>query len=156
MKKNITTIAPFLLFLFSILLLLLCRNAHAQPYAKSYWLNYAKSLNIKNGGLSVINAHGLFPDTAVNALTYNSQFFYSPTANKIYMHAIGNVLDISSPVYKSIDGVDTSFSNHPYEIDSIGVGYLYFRNHPNASIVDTMLVYLYDNNIATDLVAQTY
>lgn len=100
-------------------------------------------------------AHGIFPDTLANALTYNSQLFATMGSNKIFFHAIGNVLDVRSDIFKTVDGL-TWDATTPVRVDSIGVGYMYFRNHPDPGIVDTMLVYVYNNNAAANLPELTY
>ena len=122
-------------------------------FAQSHWLNYGNSVNTWKGTTGIKSTQLLFPDTLVHAFENNSHTFMPYVYagySKIEFHQLGNVLDVLSPAFSNANGV-TWNSNTSYMVDSMGVEYQYVRKHPDNTIVDTLIVYLYNNHTAADL-----
>ena len=126
---------------------------------ESHWLNYGYSREWINSGGDVNNpiATGantyLFPDSIVNVeygdgnggTTYGSPF----------IHNISNVLDVKSPTFQQADSV---YWNKfvPYTLDSVSLLYGYNRKHPDPTIVDTLIAYLFTNSTAANMVSNYF
>jgi hypothetical protein len=112
---------------------------------ESFWLNYGVTMdNFLGGGISELNANYLFPDSTVLGE------FGTGTYDYVWIHNIGNVLDVKSDNYAAIDGVNWNTMNS-YSVDSMAIVYIYERNIPNPNIVDTLIVYLLHNGTAANL-----
>jgi hypothetical protein len=116
--------------------------------SESFWLNYAEDVDTYNGSTAKSWIGTLFPDSTV--IVCNSNGCFRP-----WVHLIGNVLDVRSAVFSTVKSIKWNIYN-TYTVDSIGLGYSYQRHHPDPSIVDTLLVYLYSNATAANLPTYYY
>jgi hypothetical protein len=111
---------------------------------ESYWLNYGFTKDFINGGLS---------ETAITLLSTDSLLlgeFGIGNFDHIWLNNVGDVLDVFAQDFNTSDGIAWNSANS-YSVDSISVVYGYERNHPNASIVDTLIVQLFTNAVPADM-----
>lgn len=122
----------------------------ASRSAGSAWLNYASSIDQLNGGgpgmsgPADFNANYLFPDS----LGYGE--FGAGNFSSCWIHHIADVLDVKSGIFDAIDGV-TFTASDAYSVDSMSVIYGYTRNHSNTSIVDTLIITLFNNSVSANM-----
>jgi hypothetical protein len=124
---------------------------HAQnlntKVVKSRWYDYASAIDDMLGGIASVSGNNLFPDSTI-LVNYSSG--YSGT----WIHLLGNTLDPKSDWFN--DGTffpgELQINRHmPYTVDSVGLQFYYWRNHPDPSIVDTLIIEVFTNNVAGDL-----
>ena len=111
---------------------------------ESYWLNYGITMDNLNGGLGEVNANYLCTDSLMLGE------FGAGNYSAIWLHNIGDVLDVYADNFQMQDGIAWNNWNS-YTVDSMSILYLYERNHPNTSIVDTLVVELYTNATAANM-----
>ncbi|MBI3510624.1 MAG: T9SS type A sorting domain-containing protein [Bacteroidetes bacterium] len=122
-------------------------DPNVTPQNWSGWITYADAKdNDWGGGVSVLNANYLFPDS--NVLGNFGTWDY------VWIHSLGDVLDVASPslnnYYGPINGYAMSRTD-AYSIDSMEIVYSYARNYSNPGVVDTLIVYLYSNGTSANL-----
>ena len=93
--------------------------------------------------VSQLGANYLFPDSTVLG-EFGTSFDY------VWIHNIGDVLDVKSDNFAAIDGMNWLPQNS-YSVDSMSIVYIYERNIPNPNIVDTLIVYLLHNQTSANL-----
>jgi len=116
---------------------------------EEFWLGHAYSKNNSIGNKGKSYSYDLFSDSTVwtgNAI----DGYYRPD-----FHSFGNVLDPYADLFNVQDNVIWTKSTG-YTVDSIELGYSYKRKHPNAAIVDTLVVYLYSNAVTTNLATGSF
>lgn len=112
-----------------------------------FWLNYGSSIDQLNGGgpgltgPAILNANYLFPDS----LCYGE--FGTGNFAPIWIHHLGDVLDVKSYIFNAIDNV-TWDATTSYSLDSMSVLYSYTRVD---SVVDTLIVTLLTNAAAVNM-----
>jgi len=112
-----------------------------------YWLSYGVTMNTYNSGnMSVLHVNYLFPDS----LCFGT---FGTTNSGIWIHHIADVLDVKSPAFNVVDGVNWTTSD-PFSVDSISILYGYTRHDPDPNVVDTLIVTMFTNVPATNM--QTY
>ena len=110
------------------------------------WFNYGTESAILFGATSEYSSNYLFPDS----LGYIN---YSGGIAPVWIHHITELVDFDSPIFSlnpATNWVATS-SSSTFNIDSLSLFYAYTRNHPNPSVVDTLILTLYDNSTPTNL-----
>jgi hypothetical protein len=118
------------------------KSMAASTSQQSFWLNYGQLEDSLKGGVSVLNGNYLFPDSSV--LVSFGTAWGGP-----WIHCISNVLDVLNPDFRSIKGFNwNSFNN--FSVDSMSILYGYER-HSAPSIVDTLIVSLYNNSDPSNL-----
>jgi len=128
------------------------RTANPNPStqtAVSQWVTYADAKdNDWGGGVSELNGNYLFPDSTVlgNFGTYDY----------IWIHSIGDVFDPTAPTFANFYPGYSMTRSDAYSIDSAAFLYSYARNYSNPNVVDTVIVYLYNNNTASNLSANGF
>ncbi len=112
-----------------------------------FWLSYASSIDQLNGGgpgsvgPAQLNSNYLFPDS----LCYGE--FGAGNFAPVWIHHLGDILDVKSSVFNLIDGV-TWDATTTYSVDSIGMLYSYTRTE---NVTDTLIITLLTNNIAANM-----
>lgn len=120
---------------------------------ESFWVNYGEAKDVLNPGVASFGDTYLFPDSTVKAEFGDGSG--GTTLDYTWIHSVGNVLDVKSQVYK--DAYNMDWNKHvAYTVDSMSILYGYIRNHPDANIVDTLIVYLYSNSTASNLVTGSF
>ncbi len=110
----------------------------------SYWVSYALDYDALNGYYySVLSGNFLFPDS-------NVYVNFSDGAGGIiegtpFVHELGDVMDPLAFVFNYIDGVPFT-SATSYTVDSAAV-YMAYQRKTDASIVDTLVVYMYEGSV---------
>lgn len=121
-------------------------NPNVNPQAYSGWISYAESKdNDWGGGVSELNANYLFPDSTVLGE------FGAGNWSSVWIHSLGDVFDVASPSFPNFYAGYNLTRSDAYSIDSMAIVYLYDRQHPNANIVDTLVIYLYSNQSSGNL-----
>jgi len=119
------------------------QNAKA---TKSRWYNYAYAIDDILGGIASLSWNNLFPDSTI-LVNYSSGY------GGTWIHKLGNTLDPISDWFNDpgfFPG-ELYINNHmPYTVDSVGVHFYYWRNHPDPTIVDTLVIEVFSNNISSD------
>lgn len=125
--------------------------ANPTTQAFSGWISYADSKdNDWGGGVSELNANYLFPDSTVlgNYGTYDY----------VWIHNIGDVLDVAAPTFSNFYPGYNVTRTDAYSIDSMAIVYVYDRQlqATQPGVVDTLIVYLYNNSTAANLQANGF
>ncbi len=110
----------------------------------SRWYNYGFATENYLQSSNNFNANFLFPDSAIKVIYAGGDIVGGP-----WIHALGEVLDITSFYWNNTDtdlGELLLNSNSTFTLDSIEMVCVYNRNHPNTSIVDTLVVEVLVNN----------
>ncbi len=113
------------------------------------WLDYwfvEDSIAVINGYSSSNYSEYLFPDSSVLACNV--------TCGNPWIHLIGNVLDPNSADMQNILGYSWNNTN-PYSVDSLAINFFYERQS-GADVVDTLIAYLWDNAVASDIHVKAY
>jgi hypothetical protein len=113
----------------------------ADRTAATTWLSYALTMDSYNGGGStgpaVLNSNYLFPDSTVQGEFGTGNF------SSVWLHHIGDVLDVKSGYFNVVDGLDWTAAD-AYQVDSMSIVYAYMRN---LTEIDTLVVTLETNVI---------
>lgn len=121
------------------------RKHAAGERSETFWLNYASSIDLNNGGgaagPAVLNSNYLFLDSTVQGEFGTGNF------SSVWVHHLGDILDVKSYIFNVIDGVTWNATN-AYQVDSMSIVYGYTRN---VGVVDTLLVTLLTNSTASNL-----
>jgi len=118
--------------------------AKIDDFLVNIWVNYPLYRDSLNGKTATINANYLFPDSAKVAFSNTSGLQYKD----VEVHNIGNVLDMKpDEVFSLIWGYMNVSWCDEYTVDSIAIMYLYNRLIPDTSIVDTLIVTLYNDTL---------
>ncbi len=116
---------------------------------ESFWLNYGVSQDQLLGGgagstgPSKLNSNYLFPDSTAFGE------FGAGNFSSIWVHHLGDMLDVKSSVFNSIDGVTWTAAT-AYSVDSMSIVYGYSRNDANTAVVDTLVVTMFTNATSTN------
>jgi PKD repeat protein len=145
---NSNILSPTKKITFDKSLLLKNKNTFAKSstITNQGWFNYGTESAILFGATSDYSSNYLFPDS----LGYVD---FSGTIAPIWIHHIAELIDFDSPIFSlnpATSWVATS-SSSTFNIDSLSLFYAYTRNHPNSSIVDTLIITLYDNSTPSNL-----
>ncbi len=122
---------------------------------EEYWLNYGISMDQYLGGgagmtgPAVLNSNYLMPDSLCLGEFGTGNF--AP----VWLHHIGDILDVKSTVFNSIDGV-TWDGTTAFRLDSMSVNYAYTRNDINPLVVDTLVVTLLNNATSANMPGYYY
>jgi hypothetical protein len=119
-----------------------------QGRAESFWLNYATSMDeFQSGGTppgpAVLNSNYLFPDS----LCFGE--FGAGNFSGIWIHHLGDMLDVTSTVFGAIDGLTWTDAT-PYSVDSMAINYAYTRMDANPAVIDTLIVTMFTNATAAN------
>ena len=112
-----------------------------------FWLSYASSIDQLNGGgpgsvgPALLSSNYLFPDS----LCYGE--FGAGNFAPVWIHHLGDILDVKSAVFNLIDGV-TWDATTTYSVDSVSRLYSYTRTE---SVTDTLIITLLTNNIPANM-----
>lgn len=112
-----------------------------------FWLNYGISIDQVNGGgpglpgPATLTSNYLFPDS----LGYGE--FGVGNFAPIWIHHLGDVLDVKSAVFNQINNV-TWDATTTYSVDSMSILYSYTRTE---NVVDTLIITLLTNNVAANM-----
>lgn len=116
----------------------------------SDWYNWWVDYENFNGGFSYTRFFELYPDTFLKSLRYNSDFNIQEE-DWVRWCSIGQGFDPVDDAWEDVDLAELGRKSGFY-VDSAHVNYGYFRNNPDTSVVDTVLinVYLSQNNQLAD------
>jgi hypothetical protein len=120
--------------------------AKTSVVGNSGWFNYATAIESLTGSTSDLNSNYLFPDS----VGYGD---FGGTISSMWVHHLAELVDFKSVVF-SADPTTSWVAAAPtasFKIDSMSIVYAYVRNHPDPTIVDTLLVTVYNNNTASNL-----
>lgn len=111
------------------------------------WFNYGTAIEGLLGVTSELNSNYLFPDS----MGYGE--FGAGTFAPIWVHHLGELVDFRSIAFSQDPSTSwvAAAPTAPYKIDSMSIMYAYTRNHPNPNIVDTLVVTVFNNNVAANL-----
>lgn len=113
--------------------------------SETFWLNYGSSIDLNNGGGAAgpaeLNSNYLFVDSTVQGEFGTGNF------SSVWVHHLGDILDVKSYIFNVIDGVTWNATN-AYQVDSMSIVYAYTRN---VAVVDTLIVTLLSNSIGSNL-----
>jgi len=120
-----------------------CKNSTERTVQT--WLSYGLDVDGPNlnNGTAVFSGNYLFPDSNVNVNFTDA--YGNPVEGSPYIHMLADVLDPVSVVFNIADGVNMTTSTE-YDIDSAAV-YLAYDRHTDASIVDTLIIYLFEGAV---------
>jgi hypothetical protein len=111
--------------------------------AGSYWVNYGTVIDQVLGG-----GPGMVGPATININYMNQDSLmvgdFGGTYSAIWIHHLGDILDIKSPYYTQILGTAWDATT-TYSVDSASMVYLYQRN-PNITTDDTLIFTFYQNN----------
>lgn len=112
----------------------------------SSWFCSAIAFDNLLSNTSSFASYPFFPDTM-------GKFTFSNGNFSTFVHALGDVLDPKCIAF--LASPTTDFINNPapqaYSVDSVSIVYAYDRQHPNTNVVDTLIITIANNNIATNL-----
>ncbi len=126
---------------------------HNQLRNPSYWVSYALDYDALNGYyFSSLSGNFLFPDS-------NVYVNFSDGAGGIiegtpFVHELGDILDPLAFVFQYIDGVNFT-TETSYTVDSALI-YMAYQRTTDASIVDTLLVYMYEGAVGASNLPEYY
>lgn len=112
----------------------------------SGWFNYGTAVESLLSATSELNANYLFPDS----MGYGE--FGAGNFSGIWIHHLAEVADFRSIAYSTDPATNWVANGTPFTVDSMSIFYAYTRNHPNPNIVDTLVVTLFDNTTASNVV----
>lgn len=144
---NSTNPAPTQSFQFDLNNLKARKDNAGERTPGTFWLNYASSIDQYNGGgagstgPAELNSNYLFPDSTVQGEFGTGNF------SSVWIHHLGDILDVKSDMFTFIDGVDWGPTD-AYQVDSMAIVYAYTRN---VSVVDTLVVTLLTNTVASNM-----
>lgn len=121
--------------------------AKSSTFPNQGWFNYGAEVEFMYSATSQFFSGELFPDS-LGYITYGS----GGVGPSPYNH-IAELVDFKSQFFSvnpATSWVATSTSN-TFIIDSLSLYYLYTRNHPNTTIVDTLIITIYDNSTPGNL-----
>lgn len=120
----------------------------------SIWYDYSDACFITN--ISTFHANFIFPDTTV-VVTYDDGSGGTVLGGP-WIHSISQVLDPTSYKFGILaqPGDITFGATDAYNVDSVGVFFFYNRNHPNANIVDTLVLEIGNDNAGSSSNIGTY
>lgn len=110
----------------------------------SGWFNYATGIEALTVAASDLNSNYLFPDS----MGYGD---FGGTFAPIWIHHIAEEVDFRSVAFSGDASTSWVTSGAPFSIDSMSIVYAYSRNHPDLTIVDTLIVTVYDNQTTANL-----
>ena len=114
---------------------------------ESRWYNFAFAIDDILGGIGSLAWNNLFPDSTI-LVNYASGY------GGTWVHMLGNTLDPKSDWFNdpSFAPGEMYINQHmPYTVDSVGMQFYYWRNHPDPTIVDTLVFEVWSNNVPSDL-----
>jgi hypothetical protein len=120
-----------------------------QDRSTTWWLNYAFAQDSVFGGLAVLNANYLFPDSTVLGE------FGTGTFDNVWIHSIAQTLDPTSFAFNYASGCTLTDAD-AYSVDSMGLVYAYERNIQNPAIVDTLLIKLTHNGTSANFLSSGF
>jgi len=121
-------------------------GAKTSSIGNAGWFNYGTAIETLTGATSVLNANYLFPDS----MAYGD---FGGTFSSIWIHHLAELVDFRSTVFSGDPTTSwvAASPTAPFKIDSMSVVYSYTRNHPDPTIVDTLIVTVYNNQTAANL-----
>jgi hypothetical protein len=114
---------------------------------ESRWYNYAFALDDILGGIASLSWNNLFPDSTI-LVDYSSGY------GGTWIHLLGNTLDPKSDWFNDpgfFPGELYINEHMPYTVDTVGMQFYYWRNHPDPTIVDTLIFEVFTNNVSSDM-----
>lgn len=116
---------------------------------ESFWLNYGLTMDALTGGSTsaLTRAYLSWDSLILGRYGTPPNLSYAP----IDIHSIGTILDVYADNFSVIDNINWNQWNS-YSVDSMSILYLYERNFPDASVVDTLIVQIYSDVPASNLV----
>lgn len=114
------------------------------------WFNYGTAVEALLGVTSDLNSNYLFPDS----MAYGE--FGAGNFASVWVHHLAEVNDFKSVVYASDPTTSWVTPSTAFKVDSMSIMYAYTRNHPNPAIVDTLVVTIFDNSTANNLVTSGF
>lgn len=111
------------------------------------WFNYGTAIESLLMVTSELNSNYLFPDS----MGYGE--FGVGNFAPCWIHHLGELVDFRSVAFSQDPSTSwvAAAPTAPYKIDSMSIMYAYTRNHPNPNIVDTLVVTVFNNNTASNL-----
>lgn len=110
------------------------------------WVNYGEAIDQTLGGGPGTTGPG---EMNWNYLNTDSALYgdFGGTQSAIWIHHLGDILDVNSPYYNTIYGV-TWDNTTAYTVDSIGMIYAYTRTQPE---LDTLIFTFFHNQTAANM-----
>ena len=122
------------------------KNAKSSAIGNAGWFNYGTAIEALTGATSDLNSNYLFPDS----MAYGD---FGGTFAPTWIHNLAELVDFRSPAFSGDPSTSWVAANPtaPFKIDSMSIVYSYTRNHPDPTIVDTLIVTVYNNQTAANL-----